>query len=95
MLTLNKDIISRDVHDDVVECGRELVKNVFLADIIARVKNNRITVKIINATENESTLPFSIGELQPLSEYAVCQFSHNEVDVDRVSNLLEELILNH
>lgn len=83
------------MHDDVVECGRELVKNLFLANIIARVKNNRLTVKILNVTKIESTLPFSMRELQPLSEYIVCQFSQNEIDVDRVSNMLEKLILNH
>lgn len=47
------------MHDVVVVYVRELVKDVFLTNVITRVKNNRISVKILNDTEKEITLPYS------------------------------------
>ena len=87
--------VGKIVNDDIIVCGCELAKDLYLANTIATVKNNRIPIKILNVSEKEITLPSFIPSIQSLNDYNICQFSNNISNASRIQKLLSELKLDY
>ncbi|KAG6453944.1 hypothetical protein O3G_MSEX008407 [Manduca sexta] len=87
--------VNKNEKDDVIVCGRELAKDIFLANAIVRVKNNRIPIKILNTSEKDINIPTFVPELQCLNDYNICQFNNSIIDVFRIQTLLSQLKLDY
>jgi len=81
--------------DECVVLPNEISDGVFLAGSIVKPENGKIPVKILNTREEEVKIPKFEPFLHKLSEYNICHFNTNNVNVERVKELFSLLKLNY
>lgn len=87
--------LENDLKEDGVVCAKELRKDVFLAGSIVKPRWGKISVKILNLSENDISIPVFTPEIHLLSEYEICKFNKCKRNMDRAKQLLNNLKLNH
>lgn len=80
--------------EECVVLPNQLCAGVFMAGIVAKPKDGKIPVKILNTRENEVILTNCAPKTQKLSDYEFCKFSSHDVSVERVKKLLNLLKIN-
>lgn len=75
--------------EDCVIMNDEICEGVILASSIVRPVGNRVPVKIMNINEREIRLKNFQPKISRLKDYEMCQFSKNEVSVERVERILD------
>lgn len=86
--------ITTPAKNDCVVYPKEIQEGVYLASVIARPKNGKIPVRLMNTTENEVSICLKDLEIDSLENYNLCDFERPGVNVQRVKELLTSLNLS-
>lgn len=87
--------IKTGMTEECVILPNEICQGVFVAGVIAQPKNGEIPVKILNTRESQVHLKNCLPKVQRLNDYTCCQFSTQNISVDRIKKLFELLKLNY
>lgn len=87
--------ISTSLKDECVVLPKQLCEGVFMAGCIAKPKNGRIPIKILNIREEPIGLSFFCPEIENLKDYSLLSFDKANINADRVKRLFNELKLSY
>lgn len=82
------------VNYDCVIYPKEIRQGIFLASVIARPRNGKIPIRLLNTTDEEVTLSINELEIDSLQNYDFCKFERPNVSVERVRKLFSMLNLH-
>ena len=85
--TIHYVYLDKDMKDDCFVSPREITKDVFLAGAIARPKNKRIPIKILNTSEEEVKLNDLNIDIESINDYNILKFNSCGSNYERAESL--------
>lgn len=87
--------VETGLEEECVVLPGELCQGVFVAGVIAQPENGKVPVKILNTRESEVQLRNCLPKTEKFSNYDCCQFSAQNISVNRVKQLFDMLKLTY
>lgn len=83
--------INTELREDCVINSQELCSRVYLANMIAKPKNGKVAIRVMNTRNEEVNLNYFNVHVSKSNEYHICQFSKPSINSDRVKLLFSLL----